>query len=353
MKGYWASAKAIERKRMDRWLQTVTAIVDLEPRRKARRKAGRARHHSESIAFRNAVREAVDLRSEHWPKPRAQVAVDLRFTAAEHQPPPLWELPKNYLDLLGATSAPVDDPGPLVFKDDVQVKLLFASLHRGRGGNKAGRISLVARTRTSAIEDMQLAGQLLKDDDELGDTEAAPTVAIENDYDHFAPGVAARLRQLDKFEHQAFVLGSNDRLIQHVLFQSARWLLTGVDTAINRMERLGGGLPRVEDIVNEMAEQNAVDRDLLWSTVRIELPALPLLPGDSERFKEGVRDAFRRFADETPNLSPVLVPLRVTVLVIPPVRPLAGAKDLDNILITVMQDRAERVAIGSPSMPIR
>lgn len=111
----------MERKRFDRWLATVRVILDEEPRQKGRAGSRQAQ------PFRNAAREAIRQRPQ-WPHPKAALAIDFNFHATIEQPPALWRLPKHYLDLLGETSAPADDPGPVLFKDDAQVKLLYATL---------------------------------------------------------------------------------------------------------------------------------------------------------------------------------------------------------------------------------
>lgn len=334
MDDYWRSPEALERKRLDRWLRTARAALDREPRQKGR--LGRR----EARPFRDAIREAVAHQSD-WPKPRATLALDFDFLAAERQPPGLWRLPKHYLDLLGATSAPLDDPGPVLYQDDRQVKLLFASLRRTRTPDAAGKISVQARTRTSAIADMELAGKLMElgqdVDEDTTWAEADPWEAIHEDYQDLPPSVIPWLQFHDKSRYQAMLLGSNDRLVRGVLFQAARWLLTGVDPDIRRLDRLGlTGRAATEDLVNKIALSQAEKRNLLWSTIRVELPPLPLKHGDGARFDHGVREAFHDFVRERPDLQPLIVPLRVTVLVVPPNRRAANTKDLDNILIEVL-----------------
>src|SRR4051794_26901089 len=84
--------------------------------------AARATVGKRQRLFRAAVRQAISATTVPgaWPKPRAPLALDFNFVNTEHQPPPLWTLPKNYLDLLGATLAPAGDPGPVLFADDVR-----------------------------------------------------------------------------------------------------------------------------------------------------------------------------------------------------------------------------------------
>jgi hypothetical protein len=68
--------------------------------------------------------------------------------------------------------------------------------------------------------------------------------------------------------------------------------------------------------------------------IHIDLPPLPTQAGEGVAFDQRVRTALQKFVQDRPDLQPLLVPLRVTVLVTPPKR--AGAKDLDNILIEVL-----------------
>jgi hypothetical protein len=48
-----------------------------------------------------------------------------------------------------------------------------------------------------------------------------------------------------------------------------------------------------------------------------------------------VREAFRAFVNARPDLQQLVVPLRITVLV-PPADRTGRAKDLDNILVSVL-----------------
>jgi hypothetical protein len=348
---YWRSPQALERKRIYRWLETVRAALDDEPRQKGRAGKRQAR------PFRAAVREALVHRPQ-WPRPRAALAVDFHFHATDRQPPALWRLPKNYLDLLGETSASAGDLGPLLYRDDAQVKLLYASLTTARTPDSRGSIYLKARTRASAVNDLELAAELLDHEDDLEDNtswaEADPWDDLEHeDESQYLPADLAEWLQVhDKFRYQAMLFGSNDRLLRSVFFRNARWLLTGANADVERLHWLGlAGHPVAEEVINRIAETNAHDQKLLWSTIGIELPPLPLQRGDGAQFDEGVRQAFRNFVEERPDLQPLLVPLRVTVLVVPPLRPKrksrkgrnSDVKDLDNILIKVLTALEEQL----------
>lgn len=198
---------------------------------------------------------------------------------------------------------------------------------------------------------MELAGKLLDDPVELenqtGWAEADPLDVLDHDSESelWQEDLAEWLRMHDKSRYQAILLGSNDRLLRAVFFRHARWLLTGTDADVERLTRMGlSGKPAVGEILNSLVEANAEARKLLWSTIRIELPSLPLQHGDGGVFGDRMRQALRQFVGDRPDLQPLLVPLRVTVLVVPPERPPGrgrtgkhlGGKDLDNVLIKVL-----------------
>lgn len=322
----------MERKRVQRWLETVRVIMEDEPRQKGR--AGRR----QAPLFRAAVREALVHRPQ-WPRPRAALAVDLHFHATVAQAPSLWRLPKNYLDLLGATSALANDPGAVLYRDDAQVKLLYASLAATRTPGSPGSIYLEARTRSSAMNDMELAGELLDDGSDLEEntswTEVDPDQDVEEPGQLLPADLEAWLHADGKSRYQAMHFGANDRLLRSVFFRNARWLLTGVNADVDRLNRLGRAAPSaVEEIIRTIREASTVDRDLLSLAIRIELPPLPIQAGEGVAFDQRVRAALQKFVQDRPDLQPLLVPLRVTVLVTPPKR--TGGKDLDNILIEVL-----------------
>jgi hypothetical protein len=81
----------------------------------------------------------------------------------------------------------------------------------------------------------------------------------------------------------------------------------------------------------------------------MELPSLPVRRGDSATFRQGIRSACRDFLTRHPALTPLVVPLRVTVLVVPPRRDSKAkrtpgdVKDLDNILMDVLKVAGEEL----------
>jgi hypothetical protein len=76
-----------------------------------------------------------------------------------------------------------------------------------------------------------------------------------------------------------------------------------------------------------------IDRGLLLSNpLTVELPPLPQAIGASADFTRQVRERLQSYRKRWRLFSPLVVPIKVTFLVVPP----AQGKDLDNIALTVL-----------------
>lgn len=84
------------------------------------------------------------------------------------------------------------------------------------------------------------------------------------------------------------------------------------------------------------AQQPATPGTALGAGADRAATAPALKEGGGAVFEEAVRQACRAFVEARPDLQPLIVPLRSTVLVVPPVARNGREKDLDNILITVL-----------------
>jgi len=343
--------------RAKRQRRAVRALVHQEPQRKGKG-ADRA-----AIAFRNDVRE--QLAWAKWEaRESALLAVGLEFRTTRKQPAQLWNLPKNYLDLLGSSTAPAADPGPVLFHDDRSVKMLYASCDHDWGGTteeeeereiSVPHIAISARTRADALSDMALAYRVaMKRNDGRGLIREDPNAddLIREDCRRelgTAETLRARggpwLRTADLMTHRAnqrwqeLVLGGNDIWLRNAFFSEGRSLLMGVDReprpaipdadADAILAQMGFRLPTIT------TTRRATREMLLGGFVRTELPPLPTASGGTSEFKQGVSAAYAGFLDKYPDLFPLLVPLRVTVVVVPP---RGSSKDLDNVILSLLAE---------------
>jgi hypothetical protein len=339
--GYWDSIQGQRHRFWGRRDREVHIDVRREPRQK--------RRGDDEVAFRREAKaRRVSKREPPW-WPRAPVALDITFQTSRKQPPGIQRLTKHYLDLLGATSAPPEEPGPVVYVDDKQVKLLHVSCFRGTDSKQSvdAGISVLARPRSGVVEEFEQLGDLRwldPDFEEDHDDHWSSLLAsrggnawelaeLERSFaDSSPPFEAFRLRQL-----QEDLLLQADRIVGTALLFNARRLLVG---GVPRRERelLGLGDVRLAEQLNNIAAWNSL-RNRLSASFQVRIPPLPVRRGDSATFKAASRESCRRFLRRFSVLTPLLVPLRACILVVPPDRELAGAaftKDLDNIALTLI-----------------
>lgn len=373
---FWSSPQGRRLQRQARRQRTAHIVVQQEPRQK-----GRAGRHAAS-EFRKIVSEQLS-KQRGWPRPRAELAIDMHFTTTSRQPPSLAKLPKHYLDLLGPYSVE-DEDHPLLYNDDGSVGMLFASAHNrltsatGRG-DKAS-IGIIARTSTDALADMALAYEIVADegpapswdhDDDLYDEfdwgERRETIAwFRSQAGSEAQRAAELLEHFDRRELQRRFLERNDAGLTDVVLHSAHRLIRGYDPSADRLRRLHDRLTErghraavagaTELMTSLLFHETLEYRDqLLQRFDSITLPSLPRTRGDGTKFRERLDATLRKYAAGRPLLFPLVEPIRITVLVIPPNRNPRSAKDLDNILIDVMgsigrhfKSSAERGIAGLP-----
>jgi hypothetical protein len=85
-----------------------------------------------------------------------------------------------------------------------------------------------------------------------------------------------------------------------------------------------------EDL-NELHAQNR--HTLLTNPINIPMPSLPRISGERKSFKANIRRELEQWRARWPIFQPLLVPLKMTFLVIPSEQ---GGKDLDNLALEVL-----------------
>ncbi|CAN5782899.1 hypothetical protein BH23CHL8_BH23CHL8_30730 [soil metagenome] len=340
MRSYWETPEGRAHQRTSRALRRGRVLVNQEPAQKGRpgnRSAGE---------FQSEVRE--QLRGfGAWPRPRAALALDVAFTTSRKQPPQIEKLAKHYLDLLGARPRKDRSVGPL-FKDDRQVKLLHVTCQHAWDPDQPKAepsIFIRSETRADALAEMSLAGEVVRrqhndrlgwtDEDRLERDEVAEEQSLEL-ADRWATSpnprerqTAALLRSFVMRDRQERFLKGNDAWLTDVFIHHGHQLLNGADPRQRELAKLAARLGD-EALLPALVETPRAA--LLHTMTSIELPPLPVEPGDYRAFRDGVAAACRDYISRRPGLQPLLVPLRVTLLVVPP----AQGKDLDNILLDVL-----------------
>lgn len=329
---YWSSQAGIRHKQFCRSRRRVMALVEQEPERKGRR--GARSTASFQLQFND---RAVSGARGFWP--RAGLALDLHFTTARKQPPNVESLAKHYLDLLGHHDG--DDGRPLLYRDDSQVKMLFVSCNHDWDPDtpaRQGSIHLECSPLADAIAELEAVHEIAVPGHDFDWTAEEPRferrdidLRLENARAFEASGdpdlsrMAADIRFDALRDHQESFLREGDRWLSGLFRRRARELVTGKPAPWEaRAARAVGSLEAWRQLQEPFGPDDIANE--LRGFFLVPLPALPARSGEGKSFSHALDEACERFLREHPSLSPLVAPLRVTILAVPPQQ-----QDLDNI----------------------
>lgn len=352
VRGFWDSQVGREIRWRQRWLRARLLCLDGEPERK--RKGRRSGAVCATEVQRRLVEQLESFRHGTLTGP---VALDLDFRVTSTQPPALYHLAKYLLDVLGPIHPDVSGLGRrhVVYQDDRQVKLLYVHLwHPGIAGTSVsdtspGSTRIKAQPLRDVIADFALANDLRGEthyvkswDDENEDSplylpdipDVEPDLALTSE----RAGSDGRVRQwsnlnnwLAAFDHsqlQEALLRRTDAVLASILCRSA--------------SEIAGARPRSflyadgadsKSVSAVLGEVQAGDRKTLLSELMtLPMPGLPRFSGEGQAFKVAVQHQLERLRTRWPVFDPLLVPLKVTFLLVPPEQ----GKDSDNIALEVL-----------------
>ena len=318
--------------------RTIVAKADGEPERKGNRGSLSA------ASFQRHVLDQMEPVGQH--AFTGQVALDLDFMSARANPPAIYSLAKHALDVLGAAVPENSRPGhrSVLYKDDKQVSLLYVAHHQrwNSPGEPNGCTYLRARPLRDVIADLRLAQELRSSEfdgrDDEGDGESDPFECPrfrDNDDDPWVEdpgGSSGPYRQvMAAWDDFARYLRLERRQEDHLAVTDA--VLTSALTMLLGKSSLPLRVRSHPDVSARLAEVEAMNRrSLLSSPVTLPLPGLPMAAGHGEQFRRKVRLQLEAFRRQWPVFSSLVVPVKVTFLVVPPQQ----GKDLDNIALTCL-----------------
>ncbi|KAA9379651.1 RusA family crossover junction endodeoxyribonuclease [Microbispora cellulosiformans] len=315
--------------RRSRWARTLYLSMHGEPERKGRR------GKRSSVAFQQQVLDQLMTRRR---RPfTGPVALDLQFYTRRRNPPAIHQLAKHVLDLLGAADAAVQPRWrSVLYRDDRQVKFLYVGLHQGwdpeaADGETPGWSTIVARPVRDVASDLQLAQRLSHDDWDAKEDESSPFYSPElrDELDRaldLPTGDRASWSWVDEFSVYFDAMQTQTA----VLARTDAALLTGLcsyldslsDTAARRLEEWREAFEAL------LRDSYMMSRHLLLSNpLTAALPALPRATGDATAFTRALREQLEGFRARHPLFTSLVVPVKVTFLVVPPEQ----GKDLDNV----------------------
>lgn len=286
-------------------MTTARGFVATRPQAKGSRGAVQER-----VLIEAAVEEfGQAYRGGGWPRRRADVALDVRAVGINNAPQP-QNFAKRLLDQLGI----VNGAKPIVYNDDRQVSMLFVRVDEWKAETPsihftAQRSSVIRaemrrhphtdeRRERHSERDHELEQRLDFAQDQIEQCRGATTSLGRKLY-------AMAVRE-QRYYLQAAVLHTTDYVAQEVVHQYA-------DVRQRSRER--------------SLELAAESLDLLAMTpYGFNLGTLPR-PGQTQAFKQAVRDAVLARMQRYPLLFPPQIPIGVTAFYVPG----PAGKDLDNI----------------------
>ncbi|MFI5950406.1 hypothetical protein ACIA8B_22850 [Micromonospora chalcea] len=273
------------------------------------------------------------------------VALDIHFQAARKNPTAIHRVTKWALDALEGTV--VDGPRAhrraLLYRNDRQVKLLHVHLQQTWDSEgdltepESGISRIMARPVRDVVEDLRVFHRLDDDGDHdddsgdedfdddpfsimapvFGDPEMRRVASAINDWNLF------RLRE----RTQRVLLDSADHLISNAL-RAAPHRIAGARRPRD---------PATDGEAWQLLHRAMRHRDIGWDhllsgPLTIPMPGLPSASGERSQFRDEVRRQLEEFRRHHRALDPLVVPLKITILVVPPEQ----GKDLDNIALDVL-----------------
>jgi hypothetical protein len=293
--------------------------------------------------FRRQVAE--QLRAGGQRAMTGPLALDLFFFSVRKNPTAIHHVAKWALDALEPSGTRADTAAnhrPPLYRNDRQVKLLHVSLHQNWPGDPEAAASLEPGTHIRAqplrdvVEDIRVAGQLPQSEDEDDDY---PHVDPYNEWDADVPApttdpAAARVNAFftawNAFKNaeqaQTNLLSSMDRLVDNAM-TLAPYHIAGARRPLTAGQRR---IPRL--IEQDQQLENQLWNDLISFPLTLPLPGLPEDSRERRTFREFLRSNMEAFCRQWPALGTLVVPIKITLIVVPP----RQGKDLDNLALDVL-----------------
>ncbi len=348
---FWDSWPGRQVRWRQRWLRTRRFRLAGEPRQK--KSCGERQH---VMATQRSLLE--ELKLFHHNALTGPVALDLNFHVTTDQPPALYNLAKYLLDVLRPThfEGQGRERRHVLYRDDRQVKLLYVHLSHPSISDATvktvddGHTWLTARPLRDVLEDIRLVDELeaatdgfsrWDDDDDCSPFHRPdiPDVDLSSMFD---------LDQATSDEEAQRWADLNRWFTLHEQSQLQETLLRNTDAQVacalrQSPESIAGARPQrrplaenaaFRSIYEDLDELHAQNRHtLLTNPINIPMPSLPRISGERKSFKANIRRELEQWRARWPIFQPLLVPLKMTFLVIPSEQ---GGKDLDNLALEVL-----------------
>jgi hypothetical protein len=296
--------------------------------------------------FRRQVAE--QLRAAGHRAMAGPLALDISFVSTRKNPTAIHHMTKWALDALErAESRGEGSAGhrPSLYRNDRQVKLLHVSLRQSWPGDAEAAVSVDPGTYVHAqplrdvVEDICVAERLSRLESE--DDDYPPMDPYDEWYtDPPAPASDPATARVNAFftawnafksaeQAQTNLLISMDRLVDNAM-TSAPHHIAGARHSLTRPAGPRRTPPHL--IEQEQQLENQRWNDLISFPLTLPLPGLPEESRERRTFRDALRSNLEAFRRRWPALSALVVPIKITLIVVPP----RQGKDLDNLALDVL-----------------
>lgn len=305
---------------------------------------------ADALAFRRALLDRLQAAGQ-MAAFRRDVFLQLEFFTSAKNPPAIYNLPKNYIDLMWKHAEVPDDAHPkLLLRDDRQVKALIVRYHLGGASSRPGvwvqaepfrdflaDVDLIERIRRDDFEDDRDQSRSSGSDDLNRGPFHSQESRDENGFRQLAEFERDRKRVIeylgnDAYECQRQMMRMSAQ--QEHLRGTDRLICLGLLHAFQNYSKPEGD-PH-DDFLNRLAFRTR--NMMLGEPFVLDLHHVPRREGDSAVFKQLLRTALNEFKAKHPYLFPLCTLLNVTMIMIQPEGcEKKGGKDLDNLATMILR----------------
>ncbi|EFK08855.1 conserved hypothetical protein [delta proteobacterium NaphS2] len=274
---------------------------------------------------------------------RAPIIAEMSFDTTAQNPPHIHTIVKNYQDLFEKSLDESIKRKGLVYQNDKKIYGLSVRYHIG----EKPRIRASFSPFRDFLQDLDLVSDIISGDYsyEAGCHDLEEQIfeihgRSENDYfDDSIESLRDFIQNKDLFISAVGEKAYEAMLLSHRM-SAQEQLLKGLNLGISDlysfympliMEQKFGRKLTPSD--KELEKIPGVTSDWIAnSPIRIQLPNAPLVKGESDKFKQKVRESLEIFHREHPIFIPLHIPVNLNILYKPPKEPEKDYNDLDNIM---------------------
>lgn len=277
---------------------------------------------------------------------RAKVVLQIDLCSQQNNPPSVYKLAKNYLDLM---QEPVKGSGiwrrRVMLNDDRLVEVLIVNYWL-RPEISGAEIQIRVDALRNFIEDLQLLERVRRND--FRDGSMARCDEVWDEYDHERPAgrlseVMAQLRDWQQSRADVEVWWGKDayagmerayRMQAQGLYLEARQPGLRELLAVMAPHLHAGCDPELSAILEQTRDM------MITPPFMLDLTHAPSQTGERAIFRSAVAEALESFKRSHPILFPLLATMGVTVFCVPPARQSSDGRhqyvDLDNLACYVI-----------------